>query len=168
VLEPARIDGSASPVERRLLADGSMLRLAGAARFTRTAESPCRLSDAALIATCLLGEGEVRLVADADWANDVLWTSDPVHPRDRRAWTSDAIPMLSHLLARPAVAPLAGWTWVRDGNALVSSLRWALLLAGAIALASLAIKPVPSLSHSEPLKRPGKIAAAARSGPDST
>jgi hypothetical protein len=166
-LAPADL-GAGPPVERRFLADGRLLPLAGAAHFALTSASRCRIAERGLVARCRIGRGEARLVADADWLNDALWTAEPAHPRRIRAWTSDTIPMLAHLLRRDSSGGLSGWSWLQPGESLVPALRWSLTLAVLIAAASLARLPDPSFSQAEAPLRTRKRGVRARGDPDST
>lgn len=141
-LEPARVD----PIERRMLSGGAMIQLAGASRFTRARDAPCLLVEEGLIAYCRIGKGKAVLVADADWIDDRLWTLAPERPQDRRAWTSDAIPVLSQLIAGDPSAFRPSGVWMSAQRALISALRRALgliVLLG-FALAWLAPNPMPS------------------------
>lgn len=141
-LEPARV----GPVERRVLAGGAMIQLAGASHFTLTRGAPCSLAENGLIAYCRIGKGRAVLVADADWIDDRLWTLAPERPHDRRAWTSDAVPTLSQLIAGDQSAVRPSGFWMVSEQALISALRWALgliVLLG-IALARFAPNPMPS------------------------
>jgi len=130
-LEPGQFDVGPDPVERRLLADGAMLQLAGASRFALMGShgAQCRLAEAALMARCAIGDGQALLIADADWINDALWTLDPDHPGARAAWTGDAIPALIGWLSGNSWEVDSGLIWLIDQNRLISAIRFAFLLA---------------------------------------
>lgn len=130
-LEPGRYEPGTDPVERRLLDDGTLLQLAGASRFTATAApgARCVLSDGGLMARCAIGRGHARLIADADWIHDALWTRDPDHPGLSSAWTSDAVPMLRAWLTGMAWDGDSGSAWLLSENRLISAIRAALALA---------------------------------------
>jgi hypothetical protein len=166
-LAPADLAG-AGLAKPRLVGSGMLLQLAGASSFTRAQASVCRLADAGLIARCPLGRGEARLVADADWLNDAQWTADPAQPHRVAGWTSDAIPMLTHLLRRNGQAPLPAWTWLRDGEQLVSGLRAALLLAGLIALGGALVQPIPRSTQERGVQKARNGAVTADVEPDSS
>lgn len=145
-LEPAEVAGGGDPIERRRLDGGRMVQLSGASRFAAQGEGSCVLQDGGLIARCRIEQGAVLLIADADWANDLLWTLDPDNPADRRAWTSDAVDLLDGWL-RGAPARLTGrGTWLVDRDTLLHALRLslALLLALVAAERLVAGRPMPS------------------------
>ncbi len=125
-LDPAPDDGA--PM-RHILSNGAMLQMAGSSRFAviGRSDAACRLEEAALIARCAIGAGTVRLVADADWVNDALWTLDPMSPHDSVAWVSDAVPALTAWLDSGAVRIDSDASWLIDENRLISALRWAFL-----------------------------------------
>ena len=139
-LEPAQYDVDADPVERRLLDDGTLLQLAGASRFTRVGSgvgsdgARCDLAEAGLVAQCRIGRGRARLIADADWLHDALWTHDPGHLAAPAGWTSDAIAALAMWLSGNAWDGDSGRIWLIDQNRLISGLRAAfgllVILAG--------------------------------------
>lgn len=149
-LAPVSPDG-ARGIERRVLADGALLQLAGASRFTSSKGAACALEDQGLIARCRVGRGTALLMADADWINDDLWTLDPAHPLDRAQWTSDAVPMLSHWLGGGASEPTLWRSWLAGEAPLVSALREALLLLVLLALAAALIGPFPMIAHGQGL-----------------
>jgi hypothetical protein len=130
-------------VERRELAGGAMIQLAGAAAFVAARDAPCILAENGLIAYCRIGKGRAVLVADADWIDDRLWTLRPERPLDARGWTSDALPTLSHLIAGTEAPFKPGGAWLVSQEALVSAMRWALGLIVLLAagLASLTSRP---------------------------
>jgi hypothetical protein len=130
-LEPARPER----VERRVLASGAMIQLAGASHFAVGKGAPCSLAENGLIAYCRIGKGRAVLIADADWIDDRLWTLSPAHPRDRRQWTSDAPTVLAGLVCGDTALPKPQWSWLISQTALISALRWALGLIVLFALA---------------------------------
>lgn len=127
-LEPATVRPSgADPVERRFLSDGALLQLAGVSRFRLTG-ARCRLAEQGLIARCGVGRGSAILIADADVANDALWTAAPGTPERADRWTSDAPAVVAALLTGEA-RPLAGSrNWLRRADGLPAALRWPLVL----------------------------------------
>jgi hypothetical protein len=145
-----------------------LVQLASASSFTLAHDSSCRLAERGLVAFCPIGRGEARLVADADWIDDRLWTADPADPGNARLWTSDAIPILSQLLRRQPTLAVTGWTWLTDGESLVWGLRWSLLLAGLMALASAAARPFPIFSRAHDPAKPHFGDIEVRPEPDST
>lgn len=154
MLEAAR----AGPVERRVLSGGAIIQLAGASHFTRSKSLPCLLAEEGLIAYCRVGRGRAVLVADADWIDDRLWTQSPERPLDRRAWTGDAVPLLSQLIAGEQGPFRPGGAWLISQSALISALRRALgliVLLG-LALAWLVPNPMPSQVRKPDLPPPEK------------
>lgn len=162
-LEPAHL----GPVERRMLAGGAMIQLAGASHFTLARHSPCSLAEQGLIAYCRIGKGRAVLVADADWTDDRLWTLAPERPRDHLAWTSDAMPLLSHLIAGNEGRARPSGAWMVSQQALISALRWALGFIVLLGIAMARFAPIPMLSQlrTGDLPRPGK--ASGKPPPDS-
>lgn len=153
-LEPAHV----GPVERRVLAGGAMIQLVGASRFTLARGAPCSLAGESLIAYCRIGKGRAVLVADADWIDDRLWTLAPERPQDRHAWTSDAIPLLSGLIAGNEGPVRPSGAWMVSQQALIAALRWALgliILLG-IALARFAPNPMSSQVRTSDARSPEK------------
>ncbi|MBU0557664.1 MAG: GldG family protein [Alphaproteobacteria bacterium] len=130
----------ADAVDRRILASGALLQLAGASRFqVRAGSSDCVLAEDGLIARCQPGEGRALLIADADWIDDRLWTlasHDAVSRRDR---TSDAPELLSAWLRSEAFSSIGFTGWMRGEESLVLGLRSALLLLLALSLVSLPV-----------------------------
>ncbi|MBT2188009.1 Gldg family protein [Sphingobium nicotianae] len=151
-LEPAR--GGA--VERRILKSGALLQMTGASRFTRLArgDARCELGEEGLIARCVVGRGHVRLIADADWIDDRLWTFDPTIPHDRAAWTSDAVPALRTWLRPDSMRVDSPGIWLVDQNRLISALRWAFLLLLLLVAAWAVVKRLPTTSHMRSVKPP--------------
>lgn len=145
-LEPAQPMPGDS-VERRLLAGGSLLQLAGASHFTLSPRSTCVPAEAGLFAFCRIGHGRAIFVADADWIDDALWTLDPARPRDARHWTSDAVPVLAHLLGGNPWPPQVRQSWLVSQDALISGLRWSLLLALLLSLPLIALGIIPTPAH---------------------
>jgi len=145
-LEPAHAD--AGPVTRHVLDDGTLLQLAGASRFTRLPGSSCMLAAGGLRADCGIGRGRAILVADADWADDRLWTLDPARPDYVRGWTSDAVPLLTALLR--ATPLTSGRNWLVSQEALVAALRWALALILLLGLLLPRTARNPNSTHDPP------------------
>jgi hypothetical protein len=128
-LEPAEMDVGRDPLDRRALAGGAMLQLSGASRFTPLGRSAgCTVQEHGPLATCRIGQGRALLVADADWINDTLWTLDPAHPDDRRAWTSDAVILLESWLRGEAPRLTGLGTWLVDEGKLIESLRFSFVV----------------------------------------
>lgn len=127
-LEPAvaRTPG-ADPVERRFLSDGALLQIAGASRFRLTGAG-CTLAERGLIARCRVGRGSVVLIADADFANDALWTTAPEAPERADRWTSDAPAVIAALLAGEGGRPVTPRNWLARADGLPAALRWPLAL----------------------------------------
>jgi hypothetical protein len=148
-LEPDQYAAESDPVVRRVLADGALLQLTGASRFTATGkgEGACRLEEEGFIAICPVGKGQARLVADADWINDTLWTLDPGAPHDPAAWTSDAVSTLLTWLQPGTPRVESSGIWVVDQDRLVTGLRVALLLLLALSAARLLVTRQLSVSH---------------------
>lgn len=127
-LEP--VDGDGAGQSRRFLATGALLPLADASRFSKI-DGTCGLIESGLMALCRIGRGQVRLVADADLLDDRLWLSDPDRPGSRAALTGDTIELLAAWLDAPvdsAARPVSHVIWVRDDAALLSGVRWALVV----------------------------------------
>jgi len=145
-LEPASIDPD-QPVERRLLSGRAMLHLAGASRFTLAGDAPCTLAEKGLIAYCRIGKGRAVLIADADWIDDRLWTLTPERPHDARGWTSDALPMLSHLIEGRQIPQRSHGAWLVSQDALISGLRWGFGLVLLLAAMLARFVPLPMSSQ---------------------
>lgn len=127
-LEPVTpLQRGSDPVERRFLSHGSLLQLAGTSRF-RSRTAACRLAERALLARCAIGKGSVVLVADADFANDALWTAAPDAPGRTDRWTSDAPDVIAALLADRPRLPGTSRNWLISANGLSAALRWPLVL----------------------------------------
>jgi len=132
-LEPA--DPARHGMERRLLASGHALMLAGASRFSVLAEADgrmdgvdCALAERGLMALCSVGRGEVRLVADADLIDDRLWLADRRWPARPEAWSADVPSLLDAWLEAPLSTPAqAAPRRVKDEAALYAALRHAML-----------------------------------------
>lgn len=147
-LEPAEISVEDDAVERRALASGAMVQLAGASKFTIIGKgSSCTLSEQGLIATCRIGTGRAVLMADADWINDRLWTLSPDQPLDRQARTSDAAPLLAAWLRGEEMATGRWSTWLVGKDSLIVGLRYALALAALLTLVDWLVARRPSLSQ---------------------
>ncbi|MET0364249.1 MAG: hypothetical protein ABW169_06310 [Sphingobium sp.] len=124
-LAPVPPEASGGPVERRMLADGRMIQIAGASHFIPSG-SLCRVASDGLVAQCVVGKGTAILVADADFVNDALWTADPAAPAQTRRWTSDAVAVLADFLA-PGTGEMAGRrVWLVRADGLPVALRMAL------------------------------------------
>jgi len=149
-LEPDQYAVEGDPVVRRVLKSGALLQMAGASRFTRIGkgEAACRLGEDGLIALCTVGQGSARLVADADWINDTLWTLDPMSPHAPAAWASDTIPALVSWLRPEALRVDSPGVWLIDQDRLISALRWAMLALLLLAVLRVRLSPLPTLSHS--------------------
>jgi hypothetical protein len=133
--------------DRLVLESGALLQLAGASHFALAARTGCVLAEQGLIAQCRIGQGEALLMADADWLNDTLWTMAPDRPGDQRAWTSDAVPMLAHLLDG-RVLRVAPWhSWISDEKRLRFGLRWAFLALIVIGGFPFVVRRFPIFSH---------------------
>ncbi len=147
-LEAAEISVGDESVRRRAMASGAMVQLAAASRFTKIGNSgSCMLSDEGLIATCRIGAGRARLMADADWINDAYWTLSPEQPSRQRAETSDAVDMLVAWLRGEEVVTGRWTTWVSSEGAVIAGLRAALILILLLALGDLVLARRPSLSQ---------------------
>jgi hypothetical protein len=155
-------------VERRVVTGGAMIQLAGASAFVAARNAPCTLAENGLIAYCRIGKGRAVLVADADWIDDRLWTLWPERPRDARGWASDALPILSQLIAGTEGPFKPSGAWMISQAALVSALRWALGLAAllAAALASFASRPNSAHVRATDFQSPGR--KSGEPPPDST
>lgn len=147
-LEPAEISVENGAVERRALASGVMVQLAGASRFTMIGKgSTCALSEQGLITTCRIGAGRAVLMADADWINDRLWTLSPEQPLDQQARTSDAAPLLAGWLRGEEMATGRWSTWLVGKDSLIVGLRYALALVLMLAIVDWLVARGPSLSQ---------------------
>ena len=142
-LEPA--EGTDAP-ERRRLAGGGMVQLSGASRFVAEGSGGCTLRDGGLIARCRIGRGTALLVADADWANDLLWTMNPDDPADRAAWTSDAVDVLDGWLRGAPPRLRTGGAWLADRDALLRALRVSLALLLALGVSGWLVGAYPMQS----------------------
>lgn len=115
-------------VVRAKLSYGQVLLLAAPSRFTRMGGA-CTLVDDGLMATCRIGKGAVRLIADADLIDDRLWLARDDHPRARSARASDAVALIDFWLGDPlASPPPATINRVQGDGALIAGLRWAILV----------------------------------------
>ncbi len=128
-LEAVSPDGHG--VERRLLASGHVLMLAGASRFSLLGKADgvrCSLAERGLMALCHVGRGEVRLIADADLIDDRLWLADRRWPGRPEAWSADVPVLLDSWLAAPLEDPASTvLRRVRDEASLYRGLRLGLL-----------------------------------------
>ena len=162
-LEPA--NGS-QPEERRVLSGGEVLQLSGSSRFTLAKGAPCILEEQALFARCTLGKGSAMLVADADWINDAMWTVDPQKRRDRGAWTSDAVGVLSALVKGDALYG-PQWPWLTSQDALIAALRWSIALILLLGVLLAAKGPIPISTHDPPRRKPDQDEERDSVSPDS-
>lgn len=112
----------AAVVDRRFLAQGELLPLAGASRFEARG-SVCRTVEDGLVAVCQIGRGRVRLVADADLLDDRLWLTH------EGALTGDSMAYLRRSLLDPLgmAAGRPAHRWIRDDAALLAGVRWAMM-----------------------------------------
>lgn len=152
-LEAAELDGGGDRIERRALASGAMLQLAGASRFVAAGQAGrCALRDDGLLAQCRPGAGTALLVADADWINDTLWTLTPAFPASARGWTSDAVPVLLAWLDGDEAPHVRLGGWLAGSERLIEALRMALLGTLALAIIRLlpvARRPMPSIQRQD-------------------
>lgn len=122
-----RLEPATSSVQRRFVGEGRLLLMAGSSHFTltRSTFARCRPMDNGWAVTCRVGEGKVRVIADADLLDDRLWQT-----ADGRSLVADNITLLDHWLRRPMVEARA-WEgariWVHSGRDVTLGLRWALL-----------------------------------------
>ena len=124
----------ADGVDRRMLGAGHMLMLAGASRFTRMAQKEastrCVMTEQGLMALCRVGQGRVRLVADADLLDDRLWLADRRWAARKEAHAADILPLLDGWVADPLSAPIQpAPRRVTNDAALIAALRLVLLAA---------------------------------------
>lgn len=122
-------DGAAQqgdPVERRVLEDGWMVQLAGASRLFPNGPG-CVAESRGLVARCRIGRGTGLVVADADFANDALWTAAPDTPLLLSRWTSDAVPFLADLLASGAGVGAGRRVWLERADGVPAAFRMALM-----------------------------------------
>lgn len=101
-----RLEPSGDGVERRIVAARRMVQVAAAGRLIASG-GPCVVDAGALIARCRLGDGMATVIADADLANDGLWTAEPKHPARRRYWTADNVAVIADGLGSSAAPPTA-------------------------------------------------------------
>ncbi|WP_070155319.1 Gldg family protein [Sphingobium phenoxybenzoativorans] len=121
-------------VERRFLSGGALLPIAGASSFKTTGS--CRLAEQGLFALCRIGKGKVRLIADADMADDRLWLADPDHPLSPASLSGDTPGLLSDWLRDPMSSrPIPpSRPWIGNDAAMIAAMRWALLAGMAWAI----------------------------------
>lgn len=131
-LSPMMSQRPGEPVERRILDDGRMIQIAGASHFLPNGAA-CRMEARGLVARCRIGRGTAILVADADFANDALWTAAPARPLAMRRWTGDAVPFLADLLVPGAGEAMGRRLWLARADGLAAAVRPA--LAGLVLLA---------------------------------
>lgn len=110
--------------KRHFLGDGRVLTLYAASGF-KDAGPDCRIIGRGLVARCGVGKGSVTMVADADLVDDRLWLADPAAPLEPERWTADTPQFVADALG--ATLP-AGRRWVRSGDALVTAVRWAVIV----------------------------------------
>ncbi|MCW2404933.1 hypothetical protein M2336_001562 [Sphingobium sp. B1D7B] len=138
--------------DRRTLASGALLQVAGASRFVvREPTAGCTPAEQGFIATCRLGRGQALLVADADWIDDRLWTLASQDGADRALRTSDAPDVLAAWLRDEPLSTGTFTSWVKDEAALVRGLRFA--LGAALALSLLLALVVRNPRYSQPMVR---------------
>ncbi|MET0241734.1 MAG: DUF4350 domain-containing protein [Sphingobium sp.] len=135
VLAPAAARGPGDPVDRRNLGDGRMIQIAGNSRFSVT-NRDCAVSDGGLVARCWIGRGTAILVADADFANDSLWTAAPDSPRRTDRWTSDSVAVIAEWLSPGAGVAAGRRVWLARADGLAPAIRPALILLVLLALAA--------------------------------
>ncbi|MET0361470.1 MAG: hypothetical protein ABW048_06925, partial [Sphingobium sp.] len=126
-LAPAPARSGGDPVIRRFLDDGRMLQIAGASHFIPNRAARCSLSSDGLVARCAPGQGAAILVADADFANDALWTIDGATPGRVAAWTSDTVPVLADWLAPGTGGIIGRRIWMERADSLQKAVRLALV-----------------------------------------
>ncbi|HEX7872421.1 MAG TPA: DUF4350 domain-containing protein [Sphingobium sp.] len=134
-LAPVPPQASGGPVERRIMDDGRMIQIAGASHFLPSL-SGCRTESGGLVVRCAVGKGTALLVADADFANDALWTADPADSIGMRAWTSDTVPVLADFLVPGAGKAAGRRIWLAQADGLPGALRMAL---GVLVILSVAV-----------------------------
>jgi hypothetical protein len=144
-LRPAVYDTTGDLVERRVLADGALVQLVGASRFTLAPRADCALADGGLIARCRIGKGRAWLMADADWINHRYWTLQPSRPGHARDWTSDAVPLLLRWLGADPRELGPAPIWLRDRAALLLGLRAAIALLLGLSLFPMLAQRLPGL-----------------------
>jgi len=123
-LEPSSPDHAA--VERRFLADGTMLQLAGAG-VLQGQGADCRRMAGGFMLECRIGQGSALIMADADFVHDGLWTMAPDSPDNHRWWTSDAVRVVADALQPGAGAWTGARWWLRRADGLSDALRPALV-----------------------------------------
>jgi len=132
-LEPAPSDD----VRRRFVGD-RLLFVQGASHFK---VQPSRFAHCAgevegLMATCRLGRGQVRLIADADLLDERLWLT-----QSDGLLRADNMALIKYWLRSPLSAA-SNWpgaaTWARSMDEVAIGLRWALLFAGIWSIAGAA------------------------------
>ncbi|MGD9811215.1 MAG: hypothetical protein AB7U35_07755 [Sphingobium sp.] len=130
-LEPAAKD---SPyMHRRMLASGHVILTAAASRFSLRGDGDdvaCVIEEAGLFASCSIGKGQARLIADADLIDDRLWLANSQHADKAAAYSSDAVPLIDDWLADPAGKHLSSPPRrVAAEASLVRAMRLAMLAA---------------------------------------
>lgn len=108
-------------VDRRFLGDGYLLQTLGAGHW-RTFSPHCAVGEGGLVARCRIGKGVAILVADADFANDTLWTASPGRPADAGQWTSDAPAVLADWLSDGAGGTMGQRAWLARADGLAGAL----------------------------------------------
>lgn len=82
------------------------------------------------MALCRVGQGRVRLVADADLLDDRLWLADRRWAARKEAHAADILPLLDGWVADPLSAPIQpAPRRVTNDAALIAALRLVLLAA---------------------------------------
>jgi len=110
--------------KRHFLGDGRVLTLYAASGF-KDAGPDCRIIGRGLVARCGVGKGSVTMVADADLVDDRLWLADPAAPLEPEQWAADTPQFVADALGTTLPA---GRRWVRSGDALVTAVRWAVIV----------------------------------------
>ncbi len=121
------LPAKSAAVERRFLSGGALLPVAGVSAFRSSGD--CLVAERGLAALCHIGQGSVRLIADADMLDDRLWLADPELSFSNHALSGDTMALLHAWLIDPAssrqIPP--GRPWVRSDSAMIRAMRWALL-----------------------------------------
>lgn len=133
-LAPIASQPDGDPVQRHPLPDGRMVQISGASQIFPKARGCTTDAADGLVARCRIGRGTAVIVADADFANDGLWTATPDAPLSTAGWTSDAVPFLADLLVSGAGEGAGRRVWLTRADGLSGALRPALLLIVLLAL----------------------------------
>ncbi|CAN5299678.1 hypothetical protein BH10PSE13_BH10PSE13_19400 [soil metagenome] len=111
------------PVQRWRLDDGRMIQVAGTSQLFPAAPE-CAIESRGMVARCRIGRGAGIIVADADLANDALWTKKPETPLEITGWTSDAVPFLADLLGPGAGEGAGRRVWLGQAGGVPVALRF--------------------------------------------